>query len=126
MSVGDKLVRAAETKLKVLFEKAGVDSSHGILHARKVLGNAEMALKSTTRTITEERALGIRLAALLHDADDKIYFDISKYTETPFQNAQTICKEVGVNEKVINEVLKMIGWVSCSKNGTYAAILTTT
>mgnify|MGYP001267837659 CR=1 FL=1 len=68
MSVGDKLVRAAEKKLKVLFEKAGVDSSHGILHARKVLGNAESALesalKSTTRTITEERALGIRLAAL--------------------------------------------------------------
>tara|TARA_B100000161_G_C33247157_1_gene279735 strand:- start:112 stop:468 length:357 start_codon:yes stop_codon:yes gene_type:complete len=118
MSVGDKLVRAAEKKLKVLFEKAGVDSSHGILHARKVLSNVEMALNSSTKTLREERALGIRLAALLHDADDKKYFDISKYTDTLFQNAQTICKEVGVNEKVIDEVLKMIGWVSCSTNGT--------
>jgi uncharacterized protein len=113
-----EVVEKAEKKLKEVFQKANVDSSHGILHARKVLSNADLALKSTSRSdISSERATAIRLAALLHDADDKKYFDVSKYSDTPYQNAQTICREVGVGEKITSEVLKMIGWVSCSKNG---------
>ena len=56
------------------FAKYGIPESHGIIHAKIVLSNLENALKASKIQILEERQLAMRLAALLHDADDRKYF----------------------------------------------------
>ena len=68
------VVGAAASHLEALFASHAVDASHGILHARAVLAHADAALAAAARPLPAERALAVRLAALLHDADDKKYW----------------------------------------------------
>ena len=59
--------------LRALCDAAGIDESHGVKHARAVLAHAERALAAAP-PLPPMRALALRLAALLHDADDAKYF----------------------------------------------------
>lgn len=93
--------------------RAGIDDSHGLLHAAAVLGHADQALKVAT-TLPAARAAAVRLAALLHDADDKKYFP---RTATTYENARRIMAEAGAPQAVIDDAVLMIGHVSCSANG---------
>ena len=61
------------------FALHGVDDSHGITHALAVLTHLDNALSATSAALATERVLALRLAALLHDADDKKYFTTKNY-----------------------------------------------
>ena len=109
------VVGAAASHLEALFASHAVDASHGILHARAVLAHADAALAAAARPLPAERALAVRLAALLHDADDKKYF--GKASAASLANARRILGAVGAAPAVVDDVARMIHWVSCSANG---------
>ena len=87
----NEIVEAAAVGLRTLCDAAGVDESHGVKHARAVLAHAEQALAAAP-PLPPTRALAVRLAALLHDADDAKY---SPGTATTYANATRIMDEVG-------------------------------
>ncbi len=106
-----------------IFEHHNIPESHGIVHALSVTENARRALDCCTN-IPEKRKELILLAALLHDADDR------KYWPRDSRNAESILQQVIVddvddqgdndnkqdNQDSIDLVLRMIDYVSCSKN----------
>ena len=106
-------------------EKDKIDVSHGIEHALLVLCHTEKALDIFERKISDEDILNIKLAALLHDIDDTKYFykDLSKdeyeklSINDKYKNAIQILRETVVSESNINKIIKMISYVSSSKNG---------
>ena len=104
----EKLERAGDLLRGVLY---AVPSSHGILHALKVLKHAHSALEQCPK-LTQDIKLAIMLAALLHDADDKKYFPKNKN----YQNARQIVRKVYPD--VEDLVIEMIGYVACSANGS--------
>jgi uncharacterized protein len=111
----DTVVQAARAKLDALCKESSIPPSHGLEHAARVLRHAENALAAAAAAPVESRALAVRLAALLHDADDRKYFpDCPKNT---YPNARLLMKEAGAPESVVKEALEMIGQVSCSANG---------
>src|SRR5665648_164860 len=91
-----------ETELLKGILQGKVDYSHGIEHALAVLNHAEEALKVTDHKLTGDEILAIRLAALLHDADDRKYFPANK----DYQNARTVLESH--KEEVRELVLRMI------------------
>jgi uncharacterized protein len=103
------LIKAREL-LGGILEAAQVDAGHGIGHADLVLEHANKALQHEGLPATINHA--IRLAALLHDADDSKFFP----NNTDYQNARYILDKIGAND-LIELVIKMISLVSCSKNG---------
>ena len=110
----DPVVEAAKRGLAQLCHDAGIDDSHGIGHALKVLGHLDRALSAATEAIPSPRAQACRLAALLHDADDKKYFPKTAKT---YANARAIMARAGAPAPVIDDALRQISWVSCSANG---------
>lgn len=111
----DVVVQAAVAKLEALCAEAGIPASHGFEHASRVLLHAERALAAAAPAIPAPRALAVRLAALLHDADDRKYFpDCPKNT---YPNARRMMEEVGASEEVVGDAVEMISYVSCSANG---------
>ena len=111
----DEIVDKAITELEYICNEAGIDASHGIDHAKRVLSNLDNALlNKDDRVLSDERILSLRLAALLHDVDDKKYFPETYKT---LLNAKTCCKKAGASDNVINDVVTMINLVSCSSNG---------
>jgi len=102
------------SSLQDLLERYNVDEGHGIEHAMKVLDHAEHALAISVEPKDKNSRRAIKYAAILHDADDMKFFPESKN----FSNARRILEEIIPKEpKVIELTLKMIGLVSCSKNG---------
>jgi hypothetical protein len=65
--------------------------------------------------VPPHRALALRLAALLHDADYRKYF-ASDPAAPPLANAAAIMAECAVPPAVAAVALRSIGWVSCSAN----------
>ena len=57
--------------------------SHGITHALAVLNNLDQAILAAQTPLNDDLNLAMRLAALLHDADDRKYFGHS----SGYQNA---------------------------------------
>jgi hypothetical protein len=110
----DSIVAEARRGLQRLCDAAGIDDSHGMRHAAVVLSHAEAALAAATAPLAAERALAVRLAALLHDADDRKYFPHTAHT---LANAHAIMRAAGAPERVAADAARMIGWVSCSKHG---------
>jgi uncharacterized protein len=106
-----RVVDAARAGLVTLCNEAAIPESHGCTHAENVLAHADGALACADLPPT--RALAVRLAALLHDADDRKYFPDS----SAYPNARRIMADAGAEAGVIEEAVKMIGWVSCSANG---------
>lgn len=111
----ETIVNKAIIELECICDEAGIDASHGIDHAKRVLSNLDNALSNKgNRILSDERVLSLRLAALLHDADDKKYFP---NTYKSLLNARTCCSKAGASDDVINDVVTMINLVSCSSNG---------
>ena len=110
--MSEVVVKRAVIGLRALCEQASIPDSHGVNHATQVLDHADGALAAAA-PLKPGRALAVRLAALLHDADDKKYFPAG----STYPNALRIMVEAGADEGVVSEALKMIGWVSCSANG---------
>lgn len=98
-------------RLREILERNHVSPCHGIEHAKQVMSHAQLALESVNYEITDEQKEAVLLAALLHDADD------SKFFETHTQNENL--REVLVDKPAdfVELVVKMVNWVSASKNG---------
>ena len=87
--------------------------SHGMSHCLVVLGHMEKAIASAnlrmTKLLTHDLVLTLKLAALLHEADDHKYFKNSK-------NASNILEEVipadDSKAKILSDVEEMISYVS--------------
>ena len=108
-------VDRARSDLAALCASAGIDDSHGVKHAEAVLAHADGAIAAASPPLSEARALSVRLAALLHDADDHKYF--GKESANKMANARRIMQDAGADQEVIADSLEMISLVSCSKNG---------
>ena len=103
-----------ETCRKLLInvlEHANVDSGHGIDHADIVVKHAEQALNHQD-SLSDDEKLAVRLAALLHDADDSKFFPNSIGNS----NANMILDSAELSDDIINLTIRMISLVSCSKN----------
>jgi len=101
--------------LKAILSVSEVDRAHGIEHALTVLGNVDKALAYRGQSVgdlSKDTITAIRLASLLHDADDRKFF------RSDSGNAEFILKTVLPDKPEIRKlVLQMIDLVSCSKNG---------
>jgi len=114
----DSIMMAARNKLEKLFTSVGMPESHGMSHCLVVLGHMEKAISgadpSMTKLLTPDMVLSLKLASLLHEADDHKYFKNST-------NARDILKEVipadDSKDKIISDVEEMISYVSASSNG---------
>lgn len=89
-----------------------VDASHGIQHACAVLEHVRHAMDDYEIPVYSSRRYSIELAALLHDADDRKYFQTKNC-----QNARTIMESCHVPREIADETIQMINLVSGSKNG---------
>lgn len=99
--------------LDELFSSNKVDKGHGTDHARDVLNHVNNALSVSNAPSNNSDRIAIRLAALLHDADDKKFFNSKNY-----ENARFILEKViPGQDKIQKLVLKMIRLVSYSENG---------
>lgn len=90
------------------------ERGHGYQHCEDVLNNADRALTSFPE-LSEIQKLAIRLAALLHDVDDRKIFNTTNYA-----NARGILHQVipiGIYVDMMNLVIELISLVSCSSNG---------
>ena len=121
----DLYVHHAKVLLENILSNAKVDAGHGIDHAVNVLNHATKALQY--ENLTAIQMVAVKLAALLHDADDKKFF-------TNSQNVQKILHdifsfylhdEVGKQQEILDAddiysikdlVKSMISLVSCSTN----------
>jgi len=114
----DAIMIAVRNKLQELFTRVGMPESHGINHCLVVLGHMEKAISAADSTVvknlTSQKILTLRLAALLHEADDHKYFKNST-------NAKDILVDVLPDDdskaKIISDVEEMISYVSASANG---------
>ena len=120
----EKILNTTKEKLNKLFTEKKMPESHGLNHCLTVLGHMETAIasglanSSGSSLITPQKDLTLKLAALLHEADDHKYFPDNK----EFQNARMICDQSIPSEfenktDVISEVILMISLVSASVNG---------
>eukprot|EP00931_Biecheleriopsis_adriatica_P088318 TRINITY_DN62662_c0_g1_i1.p1 TRINITY_DN62662_c0_g1~~TRINITY_DN62662_c0_g1_i1.p1 ORF type:complete len:275 (-),score=55.24 TRINITY_DN62662_c0_g1_i1:140-964(-) len=108
-------LETAKVLTKKLCDTHGIPASHGFSHALRVLEHVNKALEKSERGLSAERCLSVRLAALLHDIDDRKYFPNCPTGEYP--NAAKIMRDANVSEELVQDALQMLGYVSCSKNG---------
>lgn len=107
------ILNKARFSLNAIFTHLGVPESHGIRHADRVMRHASRACRADSVdgiTMSDDEVLAIKLAALLHDADDRKYF-----SHNNFENARAIMHVVCPDLEPL--VIQMIGYVSSSKNG---------
>jgi len=115
------IVKNTQALLNKLFTEVNMPESHGLQHCLTVLDHMDKAIQCDDKSsgkLTNSKKLTLRLAALLHEADDHKYF------KDGTNNAQNILKEVlsGQTEftsvpTIESEVLEMISYVSASVNG---------
>lgn len=118
VDVAEAVIAKAKDLLKIHCDGAGIDDSHGTKHALAVLTHTEHALAAASFDMAESRKLSVRLAALLHDADDHKYF--GKAASKAMTHARRIMEEAGagqVSDAVVDDALSSIALVSCSANG---------
>jgi uncharacterized protein len=95
--------------LKIFFATHNVPESHAFEHAMAVFNHARQAVQH--ENLTDEEAMCVMLAALLHDADDRKYFKKS----IDYSNARAIMSELP--DHVVDSVIEQIKLVSFSSNG---------
>lgn len=109
MATDASLVRRALALAEALYAKHGVPSDHGMEHIGRVLAHADAALRHEKLAGTE--ALCVRLAVVLHDADD------AKFFKTPgLANARALLAELAVGADQEKLVLELIALVACRHN----------
>jgi uncharacterized protein len=98
-------------RLQDILQTNNVSPCHGIEHAVQVMIHADLALKAGCYNISELEHQAVLLAALLHDADDSKFF--------PTHNSNENLRLVLANKpsEFVELVVKMVNWVSSSKNG---------
>lgn len=97
-------------KLNNILTTANVCKSHGISHALAVLSHSIKALESYDYGISPSEKLAVKLAGLLHDADDRKFFpDNSNY-----ENLREVISDQP--EQVVNLTIQMVQLVSSSAN----------
>ncbi len=96
--------------LNDILTTANVCKSHGISHALVVLAHATNALESYDYGISESEKLAVKLAGLLHDADDRKFFP----TNSNYENLRQIISDQP--EQVVNLTIRMVQLVSSSAN----------
>ncbi len=113
-----RVLDAAESLLAEHFASRGVDESHGIVHARTVLGHCCRALAVEKQPISTKQRLAIMLAALLHDADDRKYFGdaASLSLEHGRRIAAAATSHLKESGEIVEAAAECIGLVSASKN----------
>ena len=114
--------RVATNMLRVICRRHNVDDSHGVGHALIVLRHAENAITSVMQKSPAaydkwpvHRSLAIRLAALLHDADDHKYFAANSHNAADILDV--VLAEHPNAYMIKKEALMMISFVSASSNG---------
>lgn len=100
-------------KYSILCKHNNVDSSHGVIHVRAVYNHIVKAIENNKLKLNNNIILSLKLAAILHDADDHKYFPNS----INYDNARHIMKSENISKTVITLTIKIIDNVSCSKNG---------
>lgn len=99
-------------KLEILLDTNKVCRSHGFDHALKVYEHSQKALSSKdTCDLNEKIRKSILIASLLHDADD------TKFFPDNYNNENTRFLLESYEKDFVELVVKMINYVSCSKNG---------
>lgn len=93
--------------------KNNIDVSHGVAHVVQVLKHVDRAIAQTKHPISTNRITALRLAALLHDADDRKYFPNSKN----YENARKIMQNAKVESSILEDTVDIIKLVSSSQNG---------
>ena len=98
-------------KLSHIFDINNVSKCHGIQHAITVMTHASNAIKAKNYNLTQTQYDAVILAALLHDADDSKFF--------PNHHNNENLRIVLANKPLefVDFVVKMVNWVSSSKNG---------
>lgn len=100
-------------ELDIFCKKYNIPESHGINHAKCVLNHSVNAINELNYEISELDKASILLASILHDVDDRKYFNSKKY-----ENAIRILNVIDIYDPYfINNTINMIDMVSCSKNG---------
>lgn len=96
--------------LNAILTTANVCKSHGISHALAVLEHSIKALESYDYGINETEIIAVKLASLLHDADDKKFFPLN----SNYENLRKIISDQ--SDQVINLTIQMVKLVSSSTN----------
>jgi uncharacterized protein len=95
-----------------LFKANNVDDIHGMGHTLEVLKHARLAMDETppfTQKLDPRQRVIIELSCLLHDIDDRKYFQSDNY-----QNARTVIREIF--PELETDVIKCIELVSTSQD----------
>ena len=98
-------------RLNNLFTKAHVCKSHGIDHAVAVMNHADLAIKSKKYPIPIKTKNAVKLAALLHDADDRKFFPDNKN----YENLRIVLRDRPGD--FVDLVIRMVSLVSSTTNG---------
>lgn len=105
-------------KLNIILSTHNVCLSHGITHAIAVMNHAENALNQAENTLNqatfkfdEKIKRCVKLAALLHDADDRKFFPNNQN----YENLRQILDDLPSDE--VELIIRMVSLVSSSKNG---------
>ena len=98
------------TKLNNILTTANVCKSHGIDHAIAVLFHSTKALEAYDYQISPSEQLAVKLAGLLHDADDRKFFPANSNYENL---REIICDQP---TQIIELTIRMVQLVSSSSN----------
>jgi uncharacterized protein len=115
----DVILLDAADELGKLLPKSK-DDTHGLLHAQKVLSLAERELQHWE--LSQNDALAIKLAALLHDADDRKLFPDSTGNENTKKILDKVLTCDPKFDKLKNLIMTMISQVSFSENANNESI----
>mmetsp|Transcript_18309 Transcript_18309/g.27117 ORF Transcript_18309/g.27117 Transcript_18309/m.27117 type:complete len:269 (+) Transcript_18309:107-913(+) len=118
-------ISKAIEKVKEFYDQhKEIKESHGWSHILSVFEHTNKALLSLEHILPSREMIEIKLAALLHDMDDKKYFPDTCPGE--HSNANSVLKALGItpfeNKESHEKIIKMISWVSCSENGNSVPI----
>jgi uncharacterized protein len=108
------ILQTALVKARQILADPQIEQSHGFDHALQVLAHSEKMLECESPVLHPEDALSIKLAALLHDVDDRKLFPNNKN----YENANYVLQYIlNGQDRIHKKVIEMINFVSTSTNG---------